>query len=75
MQSAGELRRENETLRVRISRLSTAILRINVSPDLSTVLREAVDGVRVRSGARIGGVVALGGSGRVTTYESLLRQV
>ena len=60
MQSPDELRRENETLRDRISKLSAAILRISSSLDLSTVLREVVDGARALTGARYGGVVTLG---------------
>ena len=40
MNGADDFRRENEMLRGRISRLSAAILRINASLDLDTVLHE-----------------------------------
>ena len=41
MTSADELRRENEALRNRISRLSAAVLRISASLDLGAVLHLA----------------------------------
>ena len=39
MSNAGDLARENEALRQRLSRLSEASLRINESLDFGTVLR------------------------------------
>lgn len=47
--SAGELRRENEARRDRITRLSAAVLRINASLDLDTVLREVIEGADAES--------------------------
>ena len=58
------LRRENEALRDRISRLNEAILRINGSLDLSTVLREAVDSACVLTGARCGVITTIGEGGK-----------
>ena len=49
---SGDLRRENEALRERISTLSAAILRISSTLDLDTALAEAVDSARRLSGAR-----------------------
>ncbi|MDE2925251.1 MAG: ATP-binding protein [Acidobacteriota bacterium] len=62
MKSRDDLRQETELPRDRISRLTAAILRISESLDLSTVLREVVDGARALTGARFGGVVTLGES-------------
>ena len=52
MGSSDALRRENEALRDRISRLHEAILRISGSLDLGTVLREVVESARALTGAR-----------------------
>ena len=49
--STGELERENEALRERISTLNAAILRINASLDMGTVLQEVVDSARALSPA------------------------
>ncbi|MDE0627263.1 MAG: hypothetical protein OXH99_12760 [Bryobacterales bacterium] len=43
MTKSDDLRRENRALRERLSALNAAILRINASLDLETVLGEAVD--------------------------------
>ncbi|MDE2926519.1 MAG: hypothetical protein OXT71_08995 [Acidobacteriota bacterium] len=43
MPRPGELRRENEALRDRISRLSAAILWVSVSIAVRTVLQEVVE--------------------------------
>ncbi len=64
MQSPDKLRRENETLRDRISKLSAAILRISVSLDLSTVLQEVVESARGLTGARYGAITTVGESGQ-----------
>ncbi len=68
MKSRDELRQENEVPRDSISRLTAAILRISESLDLSTVLREVVDGARALTGARFGGVVTLGESEQVLEF-------
>ena len=46
MRNSGELERENEALRDRLSRLSEASLRINESLDFETVLQGALDSAR-----------------------------
>ena len=70
MTSAGELRRENQALRDRISRLSAAVLRISASLDLDTVLREVVESARALSGARAGVITTLDGQGRARDFVS-----
>ena len=55
MTQSDALRRENETLRERIA----AILRINESLDLETVLAEAMDCARRLTGARYGVIVTV----------------
>ena len=54
---------EIEALRERISALSAAILRINASLDLPTVLQEAIDSACALTGARYGGIVAIDEAG------------
>ena len=54
MTQSDELRRENEALRARSATLNAAILRINASLDLDTVLNEAVESARALTGARWG---------------------
>ena len=63
-----ELRRENEALRDRISRLSAAVLRISASLDLDTVLREVVESARALTGARYGVIITLDQSGPVRDF-------
>ena len=58
-----ELRRENQALRERLSRLSQASLRITEDLDLDTVLQGVVDGARSLTGARLGGITTLDESG------------
>ena len=58
MKDAGELERENEALRDRLSRLSQASLRINESLDFDTVLQRVVDSARAITDARLAGAVA-----------------
>ena len=65
MDHAEDLRRENEALRDRLSRLSTASLRITESLELETVLQEVLDSARDLTGARYGIIVFLDESGRV----------
>ncbi len=59
MKNVDELRRENEALRERISRLSRASLRISASLDVGTVLREVIDSARELTGARYGTIVTI----------------
>ena len=68
LKDPGELRRENEALRDRISRLSAAVLRISASLDLDTVLREVVDSARALTGARYGLITTLDQSGQVRDF-------
>ena len=53
-----------EAARERISALSAAILRINASLDVDTVLREVVDSARALTGARLGAITTLDDTGR-----------
>ena len=55
--------RENGVQRERFSTLNAAILRVNASLDLNTVLREAVDSARRLTGARYGIITALNEAG------------
>ena len=59
-----ERRQEIEALRARISRLGEADLRTSASPDLATVLREALEGARGVTGARYGAIATLGETGQ-----------
>ena len=63
-----ELRRENEALRERIALLNAAILRINASLDLDTVLREVVDGARALTGARYGMIATVDDTGAIQEF-------
>ena len=60
LQETDELRRENEALRDRLSRLSEASLRISRSLDLDTVLQGVIDGACSLTKARYGALVAFG---------------
>ena len=53
-----------EAARERISALSAAILRINASLDVDTVLREVVESSRALTGARLGAITTLDDTGR-----------
>ena len=68
MKNLDELKRENEVLRERISRLTEASLRINTSLDLNTVLREVVDSACVLTGARYGIIATIGEDGRAQEF-------
>ena len=70
MGSSDALRRENEALRDRISRLNEAILRINGSLDLDTVLREVVDSARALTGARCGVITTIEEGGEPRDFVS-----
>ena len=68
MKSAGELERENEALRDRLSRLSQASLRINESLDFDTVLQRVLDSACSLTGARYGVITLLSESGRIQDF-------
>ena len=68
MKNPDELRRENEALRDRISKLSAASLRISASLDVNIVLREIVASARALTGARYGIIVTIDDSGQVQDY-------
>ena len=68
MKSTGELERENEALRDRLSRLSQASLRINESLDFDTVLQRVLDSACSLTGARYGVITLLDESGQVQDF-------
>ena len=68
MKNAGELERENEALRDRLSRLSEASLRINESLDFDTVLQDVLDSTRSLTQARCGIVTLFDESGQVVDF-------
>ena len=65
MQTHDAPKPENEALRDRRSRLCAAILRINASLDVSTVLHEVVDSARALTGARYGVITTIDDAGRI----------
>ena len=70
MNETSESARTIEALRARISTLSTAILRISASLEVTTVLQEAVDSARVLTGARYGAIATIDGTGEVQDFFS-----
>ena len=64
------LRRENEALRDRNSRLSAAVLRISASLELNTVLQEVVDAARALTGARYGLITTIDDRGQARDMVS-----
>ena len=68
MKNAGELARENEALRERLSRLSEASLRISESLDFGTVLQGVLDSARSLTGARYGVITLLDDGGRIQDF-------
>ena len=70
MTKLSEITRENAALRKRVSQLSAAILRINASLDVDTVLQEAVDSARALTGARYGMIVTLDERGEAQDFVS-----
>ena len=70
MTNPDELKRENEALRDRNSRLSAAILRISASLDLDTVLREVVDSARALTGASYGVITTVDEAGQPQGFVS-----
>ena len=65
MKSNEELTREIETLKDRLSRLSTASVRINESLDMNAVLQGTLDSARSLTAARYGVITLLDDSGNV----------
>ena len=63
MSEPEDLKRENEALRGRIATLNAAILRINASLDLDTVLDEVVESARALTGARLGFIATVDEAG------------
>ena len=63
MTQSDELRREIEALRARGATLNAAILRINASLDLDTVLSEVVESARALTGARWGVIATVDEAG------------
>ena len=68
MNTSDELKRENEALRERIAKLNAAVLRVNASLDLDTVLQEVVDGARSLTGAIYGIIVLVDDEGRAQDF-------
>ena len=68
MGNAGELARENEALRQRLSRLSEASLHISESLDFGTVLQGVLDSARSLTGARYGVITLLDDGGRIQDF-------
>ncbi len=65
MENPGEMARENQAQRQRLSRLSEANLRINESLDFNGVLQEVVDSARITTDARYGGITTTDSSGHL----------
>ena len=65
-----DLKRENEALRERLSRLSEASLRINESLDFDTVLQEVLDCARSLTASRYGVMTLVDEGGRVEDFLS-----
>ncbi len=65
---AERLRRQIEALRERISRLSTAVLRVSDTLDLDTVLQEVVDSARALAAARYALIATVDDAGGVTEF-------
>ena len=63
MTGSDDLRRENLALRERISALNAAILKINATLDLDTVLDEVVASARALTGARYGVIATVDQTG------------
>ena len=68
MKDDGDLRREIEALRERLSRLSEASLRINERLDLDSVLQGVLDSARTLTGARYALITTLDGSGQAEEF-------
>ena len=64
MEGSQRLRRDNEALRERVSKLSAAALRVSASLDLDTVLHEVVEVARDLTRARYGLITTVDDAGR-----------
>ena len=67
-ESPATLRRQVKALEERVSRLSSAVLRISSSLDLDTVLQEVVDSARALADARYGVITTDDGTGNVQEF-------
>ena len=70
MERIDELMREIESLRVRISNLSGAVLRISASLDVDTVLKEIAENARALTGARAAVITAFDDAGQIDYVTS-----
>ena len=68
MKSAEEFRREIEALRKRIAKLNAAILRVNASLDVDTVLDEIATAARALTGARYAVIITIDDAGKIEDY-------
>ena len=68
MESADKLRKENQALRERLSRLSEASRRINESLDLDAVLQRVLDNARELTDARYALITTVDSSGQVEDF-------
>ena len=66
----GDPKQNLQALRERISALGAAILRINATLDVTTVLQEIVDGARALTGARYGVLTTIDEAGGVQEFLS-----
>ena len=70
LKNPDELRRENEVLRDRLSRLSAAVLRVSARLELNTVLQEVVESARALTGARCGATTTIDARGQACEFVS-----
>ena len=70
MHQAKDPNQELKALRERISTLSSAILRISATLDVTTVLQEVVDSARVLTGARYGVITTNDDQGQLQEFVS-----
>ena len=68
LNESDQLRREIETWRQRLSRLSAAAVRVTASLDLETVLHDVVDAARELTGARYGSITTIDDAGQPDNY-------
>ncbi|MXZ04181.1 MAG: response regulator [Rhodothermaceae bacterium] len=68
MNKSTEMDSEIQALRERLSRLSAAVLRVNSSLDLDTVLREILASTRDLAGARYGVITSIDETGQPQDY-------